>query len=223
MCGATIEALTVVAYQDRPFTPLADRKIDGACGTWDERDHCRLVAFAEDPECAVSSVEAEVADVGLAGFADPQPVEAEQHGESGSLVAELFGGEQEPAEFGAVQPVALARVDLRAPDVLCRVRPDPAVDVREPVQPTHRRQPPVDRRGSETSLFHVMTEQLDVRACRREDLEADRGRPREEEAQILPIRLQRSAAVAGEERDCCEFGFVHLPLNEYLIEPDPIR
>jgi hypothetical protein len=35
----------------------------------------------------------------------------------------------------------------------------------------HRRKPSVDRRCCEPALFHVMTEQLDARACRREDLE----------------------------------------------------
>ena len=68
-----------------------------------------------------------------------------------------------------------------------------------------------------------MAEQLDVWTCRCEDLESDRGRPGEEEAEILPIRLQRATAVAGEECDGREFGFVRLPLNEYLIEPDLVR
>lgn len=62
-----------------------------------------------------------------------------------------------------------------------------------------------------------------MRTCPCEDLEPDRRGPSEEEAEILPIRLQRTAVVAGEECDGREFGFVHLPLNEYLIEPDPIR
>jgi hypothetical protein len=82
-------------------------------------------------------------------------------------------------------------MDLRASHVLCRVGADPAVDVREPVEAAHRRQPAVDRRGSESSLFHVMTKQLDVRTRRRQDVEPDRGGPSEEEAKILPIRLQR--------------------------------
>jgi hypothetical protein len=68
-----------------------------------------------------------------------------------------------------------------------------------------------------------MAEQLDVRTCRCENLKSDRRGPGEEEAEILSIRLQRAAAVAGEERDGCEFRFVHLLLNEYLIEPDPSR
>jgi hypothetical protein len=91
----------------------------------------------------VSAIEAEVADVGLARLAHSQPVQAEQDCERGALVAELFGGEQEAAEFRAVHSVALARMHLRAAYVLRRVRRDPAVDVREPVQPA-----PVARRRS---------------------------------------------------------------------------
>ncbi len=72
-------------------------------------------------------------------------------------------------------------------------------------------------------LLHVMTEQLDVRACRREHLETDRGGPSEEEVKILLIGLQGAAAVAGEERHRRQLRLVHLPLNEYLVEPDPIR
>lgn len=66
-----------------------------------------------------------------------------------------------------------------------------------------------------------MAEQLDVRSCRCEDLEGDRRRPREEEAKILPTRLQRSSAVARKESDRSEFRFVHFPLNDYPIEPEP--
>ena len=196
MCGATVETLTVVAHQDRLFTPLADREIDGASGTWDERNHCRLVAFAEDPEGAVAAVEAQVADVGLAGFADPQPIEPEQHRESGALVPALFCCEQEPAEFGAVHPVALARMHLRAADVLCRVRPDPAVDVRKAVQPAHRRKAPIDRRGGEPSLFHVMPEQLDVRA------RATLGRVREGDTWTC-VQMPDSAIVFGTPVHLC--------------------
>jgi hypothetical protein len=68
-----------------------------------------------------------------------------------------------------------------------------------------------------------MPEQLDVRSRHCEDLEPDRRGPGEVEAEVLPIRLQRAAAVARKERDGREFIFVHLPLNEYLFEPDPIR
>ena len=72
--GAAVEALTIVADQDRSLTPFTDRKVDGSSGAWHERDHCRLVALAENPEGAVAAVAAEVANIRLARLAHPQPV-----------------------------------------------------------------------------------------------------------------------------------------------------
>ncbi len=68
-----------------------------------------------------------------------------------------------------------------------------------------------------------MTEELDVRAYCRKDLEPDRRRPRGEEAKILPIRLHCSAAVSGEKRNGSQLRPVHLPTNEHLIKADLIR
>jgi len=85
------------------------------------------------------------------------------------------------------------------------------------------RQPPINRRGCESALFHVVTEQLDVRTCGGEYVEADRLRPGEEEAEILPVRLQCSAVVAGKERHRCQLDLVHLACDENLIKPNPIR
>ena len=73
-----------MADQDRPFAPFTDCEIDGSCGSWHKRDHRRLVAFAEDPQGAVPAAEAEVADVGLAGFARP--------GERGTTPLIITGG-----------------------------------------------------------------------------------------------------------------------------------
>jgi hypothetical protein len=47
--------------------------------------------------------------------------------------------------------------------------------------------------------------------------------PGEEVAEILPVRLQRAAVVAGEERHRCQLGLVHLARDENLIKPNPIR
>lgn len=68
-----------------------------------------------------------------------------------------------------------------------------------------------------------MTKQFDVRTRRGEHLEPDRLRPSEEEAEILPIRLQRAAAVTGEERHRRQLGLVYFACDENLIKPDPIR
>jgi len=75
--GPAIETLSVVADEDRSLASFADRKVDGSGGSGDERDHGGLVALADDPQRSMTSVESEVADVGVACFADPQPVEPE--------------------------------------------------------------------------------------------------------------------------------------------------
>ena len=68
-----------------------------------------------------------------------------------------------------------------------------------------------------------MTEQLDVRTRRREHVETDRLRPGEEAAEIVPIRLQCAAAVAGEESHRRQLRLVNLVYDENLIKPNPIR
>jgi hypothetical protein len=110
-----------------------------------ERDRGRLVALAEDAQGAVTAFEAKILDVAGAGFADPQPVEPEQHGERRVVAVVLVGGEQEHAELGTVQPPGIGGVHPRAADILGRVRPDPPVDVREPLEATDRRESSVDR------------------------------------------------------------------------------
>ena len=161
--GAAVEALAVPAAQDRALVAFADGEVDRASGTGNERDDGGLVAFADDPQGAVAALEAEVLDVGRARLADSEAVEAEQHGEGGVGAVEAFGGEQERAELGAVHAAAVAGLDLRAADVLGGVRRDPAVDVREPVEPAHGRQATVDRRRRQPSLLHRASVQLDVR------------------------------------------------------------
>ncbi len=101
--------------------PLADGEIDGAGGARHERDRGGLVALAEDAERAMPPLEAEVLDVGSARFGDPESVQPEQHRQCGVGSIETLGGEQERAELGTVHAVALARLDLGAPDVLGRV------------------------------------------------------------------------------------------------------
>lgn len=88
MRGATVKALPIVADQDRPLTPLTNGQIDGARSARHERNHRRLVSLARNPERAVPSVEADVADIGLARLADPETVEAEEHRKSRTLVTE---------------------------------------------------------------------------------------------------------------------------------------
>ena len=90
-----IETLTIVAQQDRALAPFADCEVHGARRAWHERDDGRLASLAEDPQRAVPAIEAEIADVGVACLAHPQPVQPEQDRERGALVSEVFGGEQD--------------------------------------------------------------------------------------------------------------------------------
>jgi hypothetical protein len=62
--GASIGAPTVATAQDRTFVALTNRQIDRARGAWDERDRRRLVSLADDPQGAMTALEAEVLDVG---------------------------------------------------------------------------------------------------------------------------------------------------------------
>lgn len=68
--GAGVEALAVVSSQDRALGAFADRQVEGAAGSWDERDGRRFVAFADDPQGPVAAFGPEVFDVSSAGLAD---------------------------------------------------------------------------------------------------------------------------------------------------------
>jgi hypothetical protein len=68
--GAPVEAVAVAAPEDRPFVAFADGPVDRSRGSGDERDGGGLVALADDAQCAVAALEAEVLDVGGAGLAD---------------------------------------------------------------------------------------------------------------------------------------------------------
>jgi hypothetical protein len=104
---APVEALAVSPAQDRSLAAFADGEVDGARRAGDEWDGGGLVALAEDAQGAVTAFEAKVLDVGRAGLAYPQPVEPEQHREGRVVAVVLVGGEQEHAEFGAVQTAGI--------------------------------------------------------------------------------------------------------------------
>jgi len=116
----------------------------------------------------------------------------------GAVVA--FGGEQEAAEFTAIHRVLLAGFDLRPANVLGRVGGDAAVDVSEPVVAAHCRQSPVDRRRRQSALLRRGAVDLDVGSGRGEHVEVLVGGPLEEVAQIVPVGVERSVAVARQER-----------------------
>jgi hypothetical protein len=77
--GAGVEALTVVAQQDRSLAAFTDRQVDGARRAWHQRNARWLVPLADDAQDPVTPFEAKVLDVRPARLTDPQAVQAEQH------------------------------------------------------------------------------------------------------------------------------------------------
>jgi hypothetical protein len=118
VCGASVESLTIVAMQDRPFASLAQREVDGAGHSWDQRDHGRLVALPDDAQGAMAPVEAEVLGVGGTGLAHPQPVETQQSGQGGVVGVVALGREEEPTELAPVETTSFARVHLGPAGIL---------------------------------------------------------------------------------------------------------
>ena len=148
------------------------------------------------------ALETEVFDVGAAGLGDTETVQSEQHRQRGVVAVEPLGGEQERAELPTVHPVALTGLHLGSTDVLGRVRRDPSVNVSEPIEAAHRREPPVDRRRRQLPFLHRGAVQLNVRPRCLENLQPVITRPLKEHAQVMPVGLQRSAAITSEESHC---------------------
>jgi hypothetical protein len=205
--GSTVEAFAVTAAQDRAFAAFADRQVDGSCRPRDERDGGGLVALAEDAQRAMTAFDSEVLDVGGARLAHSRSVQPEEHRQGGVGAVVLLGGEQEHAELGAVEASSSRRVHVRPTDVLRGVRGDSSIDVGEAIEAAHRRQPTVDRRRRQSSVFHPASVQLDVGPGRREDGEVVGG-PLEEATKIVAVRVPRAAAVASQECNSGELRIV---------------
>jgi hypothetical protein len=100
-------------------------------------------------------------------------------------------------------------VHLRSTDVLRGIRGDSSIDVGEAIEAAHRRQPTINRRRGQSTVFHPASVQLNVGPGRGENGEVDVGCPLEEATEIVAVRVQRAAAVAGQERNSGELGVVN--------------
>jgi hypothetical protein len=89
--------------EQRPAASLAGRQVDRPRRSGRERDGDDLAALAGDDQGAVPAFQAQVLDVRSGGLRDAQPVEREQ-GDQRVLGGRAEpGGDQERAEFVAVQ------------------------------------------------------------------------------------------------------------------------
>ena len=197
--GAGVEPGAVGASQDRPTGTLADHQVERAGSARHERDGRGPVAFADDAEGAMAPLEPEVFDVGAAGFAHAQPVQAQQHRQPGVTRCDPFGGVQEGGELTPVHPPLRRWVNAWSTHVLGRVGADAPVDVGEAVVAANRRQSPINRRRGQSPRLHRGPVQLDVGPGGGERWEADVAGPLEELAQIGTVGLQGAGAIAGQE------------------------
>lgn len=172
-----VEALTVAAAQDRTLAALADGEIDRPRRARHQRNGGWLVAFPKDPQDSMAAPDAKILGVGGTRLGDPKAVQPEQHRQRCVIVVIAFGGEEESPQLGAIQAATLGRVNLGPADILRGVRGHAPVDMSETVEPANRRQAPIDRRGSQSSLFEPAPVQLDMRSGRLEHGEADSDGP----------------------------------------------
>ena len=138
MGGSPVQALARGTAEDRPLRPLAHGQVDHPGGSRHKRDDCGLGALAHDPKSPVTSVEPQVLDVGAAGLAHPQTVQAEQDSEGPMGVVKVLRGEEEPSELGAApkEPdvrFSLIRLsDTSSPDGMHGAVPDASHQTDEP-------------------------------------------------------------------------------------------
>jgi hypothetical protein len=208
MCRATVEALAVPAVQDRALAALAEHEVDRAGHPWHEGNDRRLVAFADDAQCSMASIKAEIFRVGRTGLAHSESIQAEEHRQGGMVTVVPLGGEEEGAQLSAVEAPTFARVDLGTPDVLGRIRADPPVNVSEAVVAADGRESSVNGRGGQATLLAGRPPQLDIGTLGLEHRQPDASAPLEVAAQVEAVRLESPPAVASEECRCRHVRFL---------------
>jgi hypothetical protein len=132
-------------------------------------------------------------------------------------VVEALGAEEESAQLCTIQSAPFRWVHRRATNVLSWVGRDPAVDVSEAVEAAGGRETPVYGRGGQPPLLHRRAVHLKVGAAGFEHGQTVVGRPLEQVAQIMAVSVERSTAVAGPERDGCQFRRIHGALGSWKL------
>jgi len=160
--GTPVKPAAVVAEQDRTSGTFAGRQVDRPGCPRHQGNDRRLVALADDAQCQVTPLEAEVLDVGRPRLADPQAVQSEKNRKSGVGVVDPLGGEQKRPQLRAVETAGVGGVDLRPADVLGGVGGDPAIDVGEAVEAADGGQAPVDGGRRKAATLHGAYVELEL-------------------------------------------------------------
>jgi hypothetical protein len=182
-----------------PVGAIGDGQVDRPGCTWRQRDGDDLAALAGDGQRPVPAFQAQVLDVGTGCFGDPQPVQCEQ-GDQRMLGRRAEpGGDQQGAEFVAVQGHGMRLVvDSRPPDVRGRGVLEEFFFDGVFVETGDGTQRPGDRGPGPASCLQVAGEAFDVGAADGEQGQAASAAPGGELAHVQRVRLPGQAAVSGE-------------------------
>jgi hypothetical protein len=99
-----VEPPPIGRQEDGALATLADRQVDCPGGAGRERDGDDLPALAGDHQGAMTALDAEPLDIGVRSLGDAQPVEGEQGDQRVLRRRAEPRGDQQRAEFVAVQP-----------------------------------------------------------------------------------------------------------------------
>jgi hypothetical protein len=179
---------------------LADGQVDRPRGARCERDGDHHAALAGDHQGAVPTLDAQGLDVGAGGFRHAQPVERQQRDQRMLTGRAQPGGDQQRAQFVAVQPGGVRLiVQAGPPYVSGRGMVQQVLLHRVPVEPGDGAQPAGDGGPCAAPGLQVAGEALDVRAAGLEEAQVVLVAPAGVLAQVQLVGFAGQAAVAGQE------------------------
>ena len=101
--AVAVHPSTFDAEKDRPHRAFADVQIQCPPGAGCDRDGDVLAALSHDRQRAMSTLDRQVADVGVQRFGDPQPVQREQGDQRAVAEITESGLDKQRAEFVAIE------------------------------------------------------------------------------------------------------------------------
>jgi hypothetical protein len=186
--------------EDRSFAAFTDGQVDRPRGPGRQRDGDYLAALAGDDQRPVPALEAHRLNVGTRHFRYPQPVERQQRDQRMLSRRAESGGDQQRAEFVAVQPDRVGFIVQPWPaDVRGRGMVEELFFDGIPVEPGNGAQTTGDGGPGTAARFQVTGEALDVGAAGGEQRQLVLLAPGGELPQIEFVGLAGQAAAASQE------------------------
>ena len=203
--AVAVQPAAIGGQEDRSLAALADGQVDRPRGARRKRDGDHLAALAGDHQGAVPTLDAQGLDVGACGFRHAQPVQSQQRDQRMLTGRAQPGGDQQRAQFVAVQPGGVRLiVQAGPPYVSGRGMVQQVLLHRIPVKPGDGAQPTGD--GGPGGGLQVAGEALDVRAARLEQAEVVLVAPAGVLAQVVVSHRAEAACKPRPGRPDCQLG-----------------